>query len=119
MKIKELRELSVEELISRGRDLRKEVLNARVQQAAGQGGELRAPEFAAQGSRPHADPAFPKRRLGMGPGAPAAKPAKASRKGAPLPRLRLNPPKKPLRRSEWLARRPPPKRSSPLFTEFF
>jgi large subunit ribosomal protein L29 len=36
MKIKDLREQSVEELASRGRELRKEILNSRVQQAAGQ-----------------------------------------------------------------------------------
>jgi large subunit ribosomal protein L29 len=36
MKIKELRELTVEELKKRGRDLRQESLNLRMQQATGQ-----------------------------------------------------------------------------------
>lgn len=36
MKIKELREMTVEELSARGRELRQEMLNLRVQQGSGQ-----------------------------------------------------------------------------------
>ena len=81
MKIKELRELSVEELIARGRELRKEILNARVQQAAGQlENSARLNLLRKEVARTHT--LVSQRRLGLSTPAPSAKKEKAVKKSA-------------------------------------
>jgi large subunit ribosomal protein L29 len=79
MKTKELRELSVEELASRGRDLRKEILHGRVQQAAGQlENTARLNHLRREIARVHT--LLSERRLGL-----VRNPAKAPKPAGPKP----------------------------------